>query len=476
MNLSNLIWFLPEAIVTLVILGLFTEYLLVKQTNIRRFFNLAICGLFLVYFTFPLVWGISGTAFHSMFRMDSYALFFKFIFLTSGILTLVMAKNFLPVFKERGADFCLIFVLLLLGTFFIASSNDLITLFISIEWITISLYILTGYLKTEDRSLESGMKYLIMGAFSSALLIYGISFVYGSVGSTLFPNIHQFAASGATTPLLGLGFLLILAGIGFKIAAFPFHLWAPDVYEGAPTPITAFLSAGSKSAGFSALLAVLFFCFSGSKIQWPLILSLMSAASLLYGNLGALKQTNIKRLFAFSSIGHAGYLLMGITNPSAFGVSTTLFYLFSYAISNLTAFLVITTANQALGSGEILAYQGLSKKSPILAAVLFVALLSLGGIPPLLGFFGKFLVIQSAIKAGFGWLAFIGVVCVVFSLFYYLNIIKQMYVVETEDQTPISISLAFSILLIFLAAVIVIIGFYQVPLFNWAMLSSASLF
>ncbi|MBI4358010.1 MAG: NADH-quinone oxidoreductase subunit N, partial [Candidatus Omnitrophica bacterium] len=361
-------WRLFGAEIGLTVLALLILFFeLFGKTDSQKLIRFSIIGCFLIFVILYLLWPFSGRAFHGSFVLDPFAILLKVIFLGSGILTLFMALEYSKSLDGRSSDFCLLILVSVLGAFFLASSGDLITLFITIEWMTLSLYILTAYLKTDDYSLEAGTKYLIMGAFSSALFLFGISLVYGMAGGVRFDQIRQALAVIHAEPLFLVGILLILSGIGFKIAVFPFQLWVPDVYQGAPTPITAFLSSASKTAGFAALLKILFLATDPKYVNWSTLMGILCAATLLYGNLGALGQTNMKRLFAYSSIGHAGYLLMGIACGNELGIQATLFYLIAYAISNLAAFLVIVIANRELGSGETIAYRGLARKAPFLA-------------------------------------------------------------------------------------------------------------
>ncbi|MBI1977869.1 MAG: NADH-quinone oxidoreductase subunit N, partial [Candidatus Omnitrophica bacterium] len=403
--------------------------------NVSRKFTmrLALLGLILVLGTIAFLWPYSGKALGGAFEVNSFILLLKGIFASTAALTIFMSGEYGEVLGKRSGDFVLLILLATLGAFFLASSTDLITLFITVEWMTISLYILTAYLKTDAYSIEAGTKYLIMGAFSAALFLYGISFIYGVVGSVGFEAIRIHTLTHQSESLFLVGTLLILAGIGFKISAFPFQLWVADVYQGAPTPVTAFLSVGSKTAGFAALMKVLLVVVGLDRLNWPTLIAFLSAATLLYGNLGALGQTNMKRLLAYSSIGHAGYLLMGVATGTPLGLEATFFYLVSYGLSNLAAFLVVVIANRELESGEIPTYRGLAKKAPFLASVLFIGLLSLGGIPPLAGFFGKFLILQAALLKGYFWLALLGALNVIVSLYYYLSVVKEMYLKQATD-------------------------------------------
>jgi NADH-quinone oxidoreductase subunit N len=470
----------PEIYLIALILFILSLHLFSKKISVIGIIRGSSFGTLPLFILLYFQWPISIQRFYGSFEINSFSTFFKGLFVISIIPVLAMTAEFLKILKKRSVDFCILLLIALLGSFFLASAHDLITLFITVEWLTLSLYILTAYLRTGNGALEAGTKYLIMGAFSAALFLYGISLIYGATGSLNFDQIRMVAVNLKENHLFTVGFLLILAGIGFKISAFPFHLWAPDVYQGAPTPITAFLSIVSKTAGFLALLKFLFLAVGVTYLNWPFLVALISALTLLYGNLGALGQSNMKRLFAYSSIGHAGYLLMGMAGGNANGIEATLFYLVAYCLSNALAFLVITIVNRELKGEEISIYRGLAKKNPKLAGAFFIALLSLGGIPPLAGFFGKFLVIQSALSSGYLWLALLGAVNVITGLYYYLSIVKEMYfpklIGASGGKEEIKIGLLTQFLLLLLAILIIILGIFQEPVFNFAHLATQNLF
>jgi len=484
MNASALKILSPEGYLTGLILFILSLELFGKKARSVELIRWSAFGTLPVFVILYFLWPVSREAFGGAFQIDPLATFLKGLFLASGICVLAMAGESVKILKKRSVDFCILILIAVLGSFFLASAGDLITLFITIEWLTISLYILTAYLKKGKETLEAGTKYLVMGAFSSALFLYGISFIYGVTGGLSFDQIRIAAPAVQGNQIFTIGFLLILSGIGFKISMFPFHLWAPDVYQGAPTPVTAFLAVVSKTAGFAALFKFLFLAIGASFLNWPLLIALLSAITILYGNLGALGQVNMKRLLAYSSIGHAGYLLMGVASGTLRGIEATLFYLAAYAVSNLLAFLVVTIANRELKSEEISSYRGLAKKNPLLAGTFFIALLSLGGIPPLVGFFGKFLVIQSALASQYLWLALLGAVNIIVSLYYYLSIIKEMYFsLPAGRQAPasggkqeIKIAPLTQSLLLLLAFGVIAIGVFQEPIFALAHTAAQSLF
>jgi NADH-quinone oxidoreductase subunit N len=334
----------------------------------------------------------NGPLFHGMFRLDPFALYFKRLFLLALTMVLVMAAEFSPRLESGVTEFYALLMFCATGMLLIASVNDFILLFVSLELVTITFYVLASYLRRQVASLEAGTKYLILGALSSGFTVYGIAYIFGTTGTTNFDKLAEILRTHAGTPAPAFvfGMLLVLTGLGFKIASVPFQIWAPDVYQGAPTPVTAFLAVGSKAAGFALLLRVLFAGLLPVQSIWASLLLVLSGATLLYGNLGAIPQHNIKRLLGYSSIGHAGYMLMGIAAVNALGAGAVLFYLGQYAFTNLCAFLAIVAVTAATGSDEIPSFSGLGKRSPILGLALFLSMMSLAGVPPLSGFFGKF--------------------------------------------------------------------------------------
>ncbi len=458
-----------EASLGALIVGLLAIDLLAsKQISERIIPKISLGGLLLIFFLeIPFLWEKDGILFQHAYILDKFALFFKAFFLLSGFFLIGICRQYQKRLEAGTNAFFILLMTTLLGACCLVSAYNFLAFFISIELMTISLYILTAYLKSDSRSTEAGVKYLVMGAFSSAIMLYGISFIYGITGSLSFEKVSSaIQAMPHLNFLLAAGFFLLIAGIGFKISAFPFQLWVPDVYEGAPTPITAFLSVVSKAAGFAVLLRILFSVMGQSLgAMWTTLAALLAAATLLYGNLGALPQVqgNIKRLLGFSSIGHAGYLLMGVASGSALGASAILYYLTAYGLANLTIFFVVVSASDRNESIESL--RGLFSRSPILGASIFVAVLSLAGVPPLAGFFGKFLIIQAVVEKKMLWLAFVGAINIVISLYYYLMIVKTVYV-DKSDGSPIHVSPSARWSLITLTALIILLGVFQEPLLN----------
>ena len=393
--------------------------------------------------------GQFGTAFGGMFVNDALSLFFKQLFIVAAILVLFMAAEFSDKLAEGSvAEYYSLILFALAGMLFAASSNDFVMLFVSIELITITFYVLVSFQRSKIASLEAGVKYLILGALSSAFMIFGIALIWGTTGELNFTKLAAVAPQFESSKIFLLGVLLVLVGLGFKIAAFPFQIWAPDVYQGAPTPTTAFLAIGSKAAGFVLLLRVLFIAVPSVTAHWTNLLIVISAITILYGNLCALPQRNLKRLLGYSSIAHAGYLLMGVAALNASGQSAILYYLTGYLFTVLAAFLVIALVMRHLDTEDISALAGLHQRSPLLAATMTISMVSLAGIPPLAGFFGKFLLLKSAIEAaqttgnhGYYCLVFTALAGVVISLYYYFGVIRAIYWSrEAKDLSPIPLS------------------------------------
>jgi NADH-quinone oxidoreductase subunit N len=422
---------------------------------------------------------LNETFFHGMFRLDPFALYFKRLFLLALAMVLVMAAEFSPRIESGVSEFYALLMFCATGMLLIASVNDFILLFVSLELVTITFYVLASYLRRQVPSLEAGTKYLILGALSSGFTVYGIAYIFGTTGTTNFDRLAEILRTQAGTPAppFVLGMLLVLTGLGFKIASVPFQIWAPDVYQGAPTPVTAFLAVGSKAAGFALLLRVLYAGLLPVRGIWSAVLLVLAGATLLYGNLGAIPQRNIKRLLGYSSIGHAGYMLMGVAAVNALGASAVLFYLGQYAFTNLCAFLAIIAVTAATGSDEIPTFSGLGKRSPILGLALFLSMMSLAGVPPLSGFFGKFQLFAAVIeRAQTDWryyvLAGIGAAAVVISLYFYLGVGRAIYLQEAEDASPIAVSRPMRLALYVCMAAMIGLGIYQRPLVHASIMAA----
>ncbi len=415
-----------------------------------------------------LIWG-------GMVRDDMLAFVFRLVFIFAGGITAMMSAGARDV-ANRG-DYYAIMLGAVIGMCFMASAADLIMLYLAIETTGIAGYLLAGYVRTDDRSAEAGLKYFLFGAATSAVMLYGFSLLYGFTGETNLGAIAQVLVSGnvAISAILGI-VVLILVGVGFKIAMVPFHFWAPDVYEGAPTPVTGFISTASKTAGFAVLIRLFIAGLAGSEYWLPMITGL-AVLTMTFGNLVALTQTNIKRLLAYSSIAHAGYVLVAFVAYSELGVASAIYYLIAYVVTNLAAFGVVILFARTAGTDEIEQYAGLSRRSPYLALAMLVAFLSLAGMPPLAGFFGKFYVFAAAVKAGMIWLAFVGVLNAIVGLYYYLVVLKVVYVSPAPDGAgPIDIPNICKVALVVLSLGIILLGTASSPWFNWTMQAAQDLF
>jgi NADH-quinone oxidoreductase subunit N len=410
----------------------------------------ALGGLLLISLSGDGVCSVFGTAFNGAFIEDGLALFFKRFFIVAAMLVLFMAAEFSDRIAAGISEYYSLIVFALAGMLFAASANDFAMLFVSIELITITFYVLVSFQRSRLVSLEAGVKYLILGALSSSFLVFGIALVWGTTGKLNFTELAAVAAQFETNKLFLLGVLFVLVGLGFKIAAFPFQIWVPDVYQGAPMPTTAFLAVGSKAAGFVLLLRVLFTAVPSvvHTHAWANLLIVLSGITILYGNLCAIPQRNLKRLLGYSSIAHAGYLLLGVAALSASGQAAVMYYLAGYLFTVMAAFLVIALVMRHLDTEDISGLAGLNQRSPLLAGTMTLAMASLAGIPPLAGFFGKFLLLKSVIAQaqatgnhGYYCLVFTALAGVVISLYYYFGVIRAIYwSKETPDLSPIQLS------------------------------------
>ncbi len=413
-------------------------------------------------------------AFGKMYALDPLALFFKRFFLLAAIIVLLMSVEFADAIPTGIAEYYALMLFSLTGMLFASSANDFALLFVSLELITVSFYVLTSFLRVRLTSLEAGVKYLIIGALSTSFTVFGIALVYGASGKLNFGELAQVAGHYSADRLFLLGLLLIMVGLGFKLAAFPFQIWAPDVYQGAPSPTTAFLAVGSKAAGFVLLLRVLFLAVPQVTEQWAKLLIVISGITILYGNLCAIPQRNIKRLLGYSSIAHAGYMLLGIAALSAAGQSAILYYLSGYLFTVLGAFTVICLVMRHVDAEDIASLAGLGRRAPLLAFTMSLAMVSLAGIPPLAGFFGKFLLLkavlaQGAMQPAYYWLVGIAIIGVVISIYYYFGVVRAIYWSnETSDLSRVPISKPICLSLWACAAGMLLLGIYPNPVVNLA--------
>ena len=431
---------------TVLITGLVILTLDLFLTERSRFLNevVGFVGLALAFVLAVLQHGDPRTVFMDMAVVDNLSVFFLATFILIAILTLLMSASFVRREEIASGEYYALMLFATTGFMFVASAANLVMLFLAIETLSIATYILAGLHRQEQRSLEAAFKYFILGAFSSAIFLYGIATVYGALGHTNMTQLAATVAQGDTSPLLMLGVALLIVGLGFKVAAVPFHMWAPDVYDGAPTAVTAFMSAGPKAAAFAALLRVFFQGFGAETLaaQWAPVFAVLAALTMILGNLSALTQVSIKRMLAYSSIAHAGYAFVALVTLDALGAASILYYLVAYSFMSLGAFAVLTVvAKQGERHHAFSDYSGLASTNPILAAVMTLFMFALAGFPPTAGFAGKFYVFSAAVKSGYYMLAIIGVLTSVVSVFYYIHVIRVMYMQEPgEGGSPIRVS------------------------------------
>ncbi len=381
--------------------------------------------------------GVDATAARGLLAIDGIAFFFKFIFLISAGITILMSAPYLRVEGIRAGEYYFLILCATLGMMFMASGVDLITIFIGLETMAVSFYILTGFIKPNRRSNEAAVKYFLLGGFSLGILLYGMSILYGLTGTTSLEGIALSLAGQERSLLLLLAVILIVAGIGFKIAAVPFHMWAPDVYEGAPTPVTAYLSVGSKAASFAMLLRIFTEGLPSVSADWQLLFYALCVISMTVGNVAAITQNNIKRMLAYSSIAHAGYVLIGIVVATERGITAMLIYLAVYLFMQLGAFaIVILMRRQNVVGDELKDLSGLYFRQPAAAFAMLFFMLSLGGIPPTAGFIGKLWLFSAAVQAGYIWLAVIAVINSAISLYYYIRVVVFMWIKEEVVESP----------------------------------------
>jgi NADH-quinone oxidoreductase subunit N len=381
--------------------------------------------------------GLHGIGFNGMVTGGGFAAYFDILFSIGGLLTILTSRQYLQRENIEHDEFYSLVLFAVAGMMLIAHSNHLLILFIGIEVMSVSFYILSGYMRNNAKSVESSLKYFLLGAFATGFLVYGIALIYGSTGSMDYNQIALNINNNALNfpALLPVGVALIVIGLSFKAAAFPFHQWAPDVYQGAPTIVTAFMSTAGKAAAFAAFIPIVTVLMPSAPVKLQMIFAVMSAATMLIGNISALAQSNIKRMLAFSSVAHAGYIMMGLVSGSQYGYGGIVFYLTAYMFMQIGSFIIVAILER---NGEkyleLSDYAGLSKRHPVLAAFMAIFMLSLAGIPPFAGFFGKYFLFTAAIDAGFLWLTLVGVLSSIISVYFYIGLIVKMYFTEPEGQ------------------------------------------
>ena len=470
LNILNIKLIAPELMLALTALFLLLLDLMVRRKDIVAFTG--IVGLIAsVYVNYRLgAMGMSGSTLQGMFIIDGYSNFFKMIFYINLFFTILISLKYMVIEETSLGEYYALLFFATTGMMLMAGATDLIVLYLGLELMALSTYVLVGIIRKQVRSSEAAVKYFFLGAFSSAFLLYGISLVYGLTGTT---NLLEIASrlhsmNLINSPITMLALIFFIVAFGFKVALAPFHMWAPDVYEGAPTSVTAFLSAGPKAAGFAVMGRVFFEVFGGLQVQWSLILMPLSVLTIAIGSIMALSQTNIKRMLAYSSIAHAGYALIGIIVGTPEGLISTMNYLMIYTFMNIGAFAVVISLKRKGFSGESLQdYAGLAGKHPVAAVFMLIFMFSLTGIPPTAGFIGKLYVLMEAIYAGYLYLVIIAVIFSAISAFFYLRVVKYMYMNEPETEVELSMSRPLAITLAVTAIMVLLIGVYPEPLLNF---------
>lgn len=458
--LNDLHYIWPEVVMTVaVLLALFSDLILGGRDQKVTGTISVLCTMLVIYFLGKL-WVEGGVERpFGIMLIDPFALFFKLL-AAIGLLVVLLFSIFFRSFDRDGiGEFYAVILTSTLGIFFLVSSDHLLMLYLALEMLSITSYVLSGFLKKEMRSSEAALKYLVFGALSSGIMVFGFSIFFGLAGDLSLGNIGAFVGShiggSEYSGAIIVASIMVLAGFSYKIAAFPFHFWCPDVYEGSPTPVTTFLAVCSKAAGFGLLVRFFYLVFGTSQsfsLEWSpklgMLLGVLAAVTMTYGNITAMKQSNVKRLLAYSSIAHAGYMLMGMAAllyaangaPSSLGVEAILFYLITYLIMNLGAFGFVMYISNRYGQDEIEGYTGLGWKSPYAASFMTAFLLSLTGIPPTIGFIGKYKLFMAVIDQGMWWLAIFAAVNSVISLFYYFRIVKALFLKTPSEQQASSVS------------------------------------
>lgn len=490
-SIESIPYFYPEGILIIAIIVIFLADLFVEDKE--RLGNIALIGATfalvftsgLSFFGFRLIAGLPGAGegwlFHRMVAIDNFAIFFKVILSLSAVGAIWMSLSSKEIQSSDQGEYYAILLASTLGMFFMASATNLLIAYLSLEFVSLTSYILTGYLRHNRRSGEAALKYLIYGGVASGTMIYGMSWIFGLAGSLDYAQINAALFQGNPDQLtVFIGLVLILAGFGYKISAVPFHMWAPDVYHGAPIPVTAFLAVGSKAAGFALLIRFFYPALSqlGENgtwqflpgVEWPQFMLVIAMITMTLGNFAALNQQNVKRLLAYSSIAHAGYILMGFVVLSNDGLRAMLFYLIVYYLMTLGAFVVVLVVANNTGREDLDGFRGLAWRGGALPAVaMAIFLFSLTGLPPLAGFIGKFYLFAAVVKHELYYLAFVGILNSVVSLYYYARIVKTMFIDDplgTEGEVTLDVHNGS--LLAVLSVVTIILGVYWAPIFDFA--------
>jgi NADH-quinone oxidoreductase subunit N len=448
--------FLPEAVIAVTAIAVLLADLFVWKEDRIKLSIISIAGMLAsLVFVYNLK-DIVGSTLSMNVQTDQFALFFKVLFVLVAVSIVLISQSYFGN-KFVPGEYLALLLFSVVGMMIMVSTTDLLVLFLGVEITSISSYILSGYSKTDEKSNEASIKYLVLGIIASAIMLYGISFLYGLTGQTQLASMATSLATSRNS-LVIFGLILVLAAFAFKFAAAPFHQWVPDVYEGAPTPVTAFLSVGTKMAAVAALIRVLLVGFPDLIIYWRAFFIILAIVSMLVGNLAAISQKNIKRMLAYSSIAHVGYILIGIVVASKLALTGVLFYMVAYALMNIGAFAVVIAVSDGKNLEYLENYKGLSKRSPFLALSMAVFMISLTGLPPTSGLWGKVYIFGAAINNNLAWLAIIGLINSVVSMYYYANVIRHMYLLEPEVETALTENLPIKAVILVMVIGVILLG------------------
>ncbi|MBP2673606.1 MAG: nuoN [Deltaproteobacteria bacterium] len=483
-NLASVKYFLPEFAVTATILLLIIMRVVTKNSRTNAYAFLSLVGIgAAILFAGLVPAGAGKSTFEGMVAYDSFAVFFKVLTALATIVVVFMSMDSRDMEGRPQMEFYVFLLSTLLGMFLLSSSTDIVMLYLSLELVSIPSYLLAGYVKGRVQSTEAAMKYVVYGATASGVMIYGFSLLFGLTGTTQVAEIGRALAAGpATIPML-LASVMVAVGFGYKIAAVPFHMWSPDVYEGAPTPATAFFSVAPKAAGFAVLLRFYYTVFAvpdpsagfwrltSTEVDWTLLFAVLSAVTMTVGNLVAVMQDNVKRLLAYSSIAHAGYMLMGFVLLTPAGLKAVLFYLVVYLFMNLGAFYIVLVVSNSCKGEDITDFAGLGTRAPFAAVSMAVFLFALTGIPPFSGFIGKLYLFAEVINRGIYWLVVIAGLNSVVALYYYARIVRSMFLDEPKSSTEIAVPAVPRAMIVLMVAPTLILGVYWEPVARIASIS-----
>lgn len=465
----NLVLLLPEVVLALLAMALLLLSAWMEKGERPFICSLAVAGVALTGIIVLSSSSEPATTFGGLFITDSLSRYMKLLLLIATGFSLLMSREYIISQKMESGEYFVLTLFALLGGMTMASAGDFIILYLGLELMSLSIYVLAAFKRDNIRSSEAGLKYFILGSMASGLLLYGISLIYGITGSTQFQTVGAFLLAHAdhVNPVTLLGAIFILSGLSFKIAAAPFHMWAPDVYEGAPTSVTAFMAVMPKIAAFVVLFRVLLVAFAPLQPNWGPILQFMAVASLAVGSLAAIAQTNIKRMLAYSSVGHVGFLLLGFVAGNMEGYQSVLVYLSIYIFMNLGAFCLVLLLNKGGLGEEINDFKGLAHKRPLLGFLMALFMFSMAGIPPLAGFIGKLYVFMAVVKAGMVGLAIVGVLFSAIGAFYYLRVVKVIYFDQPDNEFTMTLNLPSQVVLTVSTAVVLVFGLFPGQLLAW---------